>query len=107
MQDAFAHLHGQSIQRLQQTQSGYDQLTTKSSNLLIPQQAPGRQPQAPGSQAFDVRPPSVIYPSQLKNQPPHNNDVIHVTLEAASMKQLIKLSQELIPEDQIEAEIEK
>jgi hypothetical protein len=33
--------------------------------------------------------------------------VIHVTLEAASMKQLIKLSQDLIPADQIEAEIEK
>ena len=41
------------------------------------------------------------------DSPEHNNDVIHVTLEAASMKQLIKLSQELIPEDQIEAEIEK
>jgi hypothetical protein len=36
-----------------------------------------------------------------------NKDVIHVTLEAASMKQLIKLSQDLIPADQIEAEIEK
>ena len=27
------------------------------------------------------------------------NDVIHVTLETASMKQLIKLSQDLIPVD--------
>ena len=34
-----------------------------------------------------------------------NKDVIHVTLEAASMKQLIKLSQEIMQHEQLQRDI--
>ena len=49
--------------------------------------------------------------SEAEAAAPNNNEtdppnIIHVTLEASSMKQLIKLSKDLVPQTQITTEIE-